>query len=160
MTLINTGGTALTGSSVTIGSIPSTYNMLYLMIEGFGTVQDGTVIFATFNGDTNSRYSYFSMGTAEADQAFSNTKIQLFPNQDDGTDDGFSYTILPNYTSTTSWKMAQTWSMGNWYTTPTSVRVANFSGFYNQTTAITSIELFQNGGYNFDAGTAYLYGVK
>jgi hypothetical protein len=32
-------------------------------------------------------------------------------------------------------------------------------GFYNQTTAISSLSLFPSSG-NFTSGTAYLYGVK
>ena len=160
MTLINSGGTTLTGSSVSIGSIPATYKMLILMIDAAGTAQDGTVIRCTFNADSNSRYRTLQMGLGDTISTFAQAFIQLQINMDDTVQKGFSYTVLPNYASTTSWKFAQIWSMSTDNTTDTSLGMGNYSGFYNQTTAISSIELFQNGGYNFDAGKAYLYGVN
>jgi len=160
MTLINTGGTTLTGSSVSISSIPATYKMLILMIDAAGTAQDGTVIRCTFNADSASRYRTLQMGLGDTISTFAQAFIQLQINMDDTVQKGFSYTVLPNYASTTSWKFAQIWSMSTDYTTDTSFGMGNYSGFYNQTTAISSIELFQNGGYNFDAGKAYLYGVN
>ena len=130
------------------------------MIDAAGTAQDGTVIRCTFNADGNSRYRTLQMGLADTISTFAQAFIQLQINMDDTVQKGFSYTVLPNYASTTSWKFAQIWSMSTDYTTDTSLAMGYYSGFYNQTTAISSIELFQNSGYNFDAGKAYLYGVN
>jgi hypothetical protein len=161
MTLINTGGTTLTGSSVTIGSIPGTYNMLILKIENYRGVADGTTVRIRFNGDSGAnRYRTIDIGATSANYAFTVTSGDLGSNQDDvATSTAFSYTTLPNYASATQWKMAQCFNIGNWYLDAAEVVIGNSTIVYNQTTAITSIDLFPNSG-NFSTGTAYLYGVK
>lgn len=161
MTLINTGGTALTGSSVTIGSIPGTYNMLILKIENYRGVTDGTTVRIRFNGDDNAnRYRFADIGNTAANYTFNTTSGDLGANQDNvATSTAFSYTTIPNYASSTQWKMAQTFAIGNWYLAATEVVIGNTTNVYNQTTAITSIDLFPNSG-DFSTGTAYLYGVK
>ena len=161
MTLINSGGTALSGSSVTIGSIPGTYNMLILKIENYRGVSDGTTVRIRFNGDSGAnRYRTIDIGNTSANVAFTVTSGDLGSNQDSvATSTAFSYTTIPNYASATQWKMAQCFNIGNWYLDATEVVIGNSTIVYNQTTAITSIDLFPNSG-NFSTGTAYLYGVN
>ena len=161
MTLINTGGTTLTGSSVTIGSIPGTYNMLILKIENYRGASDGTTVRIRFNGDdAANRYRFADIGNTATSYTFNTTSGDLGANQDSvATSTAFSYTTIPNYASSTQWKMAQTFAIGNWYLDATEVVIGNTTNVYNQTTAITSIDLFPNSG-NFSTGTAYLYGVK
>ena len=161
MTLINSGGTALSGASVSISSIPGTYNMLILKIENYRGATDGTTVRIRFNGDdAANRYKTVDIGTTSANYAYSATSGDLGANQDSvATSTAFSYTTIPNYASSTQWKMAQCFNIGNWYLDATEVVIANNTIVYNQTTAITSIDLFPNSG-NFSTGTAYLYGVK
>ena len=161
MTLINSGGTALSGPSVNINTIPGTYNMLILKIENYRGASDGTTVRIRFNGDdAANRYKTVDMGTTSANYAYSATSGDLGANQDSvATSTAFSYTTIPNYASATQWKMAQVFAIGNWYLDAAEVVIANNTIAYNQTTAITSIDLFPNSG-NFSTGTAYLYGVK
>ena len=161
MTLINTGGTTLTGASVSIGSIPSTYEMLILKIIGYSGATDGTTVRMRFNGDDSANsYRSVDIGNTSANYTFNATSGDTGANQDDAaTSTAFSYITLPNYASTSTWKVAQVFGIGNWYTAATEVVIANTTIVYNQTAAISSIDLFPNSG-NFDAGTAYLYGVK
>jgi len=51
MTLINTGGTTLSGASITISSIPATYNNLQLVIRDFLPSLDAEPVRIRLNGD-------------------------------------------------------------------------------------------------------------
>lgn len=161
MTLINTGGTALTGSSVTIGSIPQTYKSLVLKIYQYSGAVDGTTVRIRFNSDANTRYVSINTNNAPGNFAFGGpTSGDLGANQDDVTTSTYFANVeIPNYSSTTTWKMANVTAIGNWFLTPADVGYSDCMIVYNQTTAITSIDLFPNSG-NFDSGTAYLYGVS
>jgi hypothetical protein len=161
MTLINTGGTTLTGSSVTIGSIPSTYKSLVLKIYEYSGTVDGTTIRIRFNSDANTRYVSINSNSAPGNFSFGGpTSGDLGANQDDVTTSTYFANVeIPNYSSTATWKMANVTAIGNWFLTPSDVGYSNCMIVYNQTTAISSIDLFPNSG-NFDSGTAYLYGVS
>ena len=56
MTLIST--TTLTGSSVTLSSIPGTYKNLQLIVREPKPASDGASFYMRINGDTNTRYEY------------------------------------------------------------------------------------------------------
>jgi len=156
MTLINTGGTALTGASVTIGSIPQTYKDLYLLVVNFGSANINAGLRCRINSDANSRYSFIvNSGT----QTFGQTSLHLTGGNAVTPTQGISTTVFPNYTNTTSWKMQISNTMTNDATTSTSVVVTTGVGAYNQTVAITSLDLLPFNG-NFTNGTAYLYGVN
>jgi hypothetical protein len=58
MTLINTGGTALSGASVTISSIPSTYTNLYILMLGYYTATGDAATYVRFNSDTGNKYTW------------------------------------------------------------------------------------------------------
>jgi hypothetical protein len=64
MTLINTGGTTLTGSSVTISSIPATYIDLYLVIRNPRPASDAVSVNMRVNSDSNNRYTETAGGSA------------------------------------------------------------------------------------------------
>ena len=161
MTLINSGGTTLTGSSVTISSIPATYESLVLKIYQVSGTVDGITVRVRFNGDSGTRYVSIGSNNAAGEFAFSGpTSGDVGANQDDGTTSTYFANIeIPNYASTATWKMANVTAIGNWYLNGANAAFSNCMIVYNQTTAISSIDLFPNSG-NFDSGTAYLYGVK
>lgn len=153
MTLIST--TTLSGSAVNITSIPGTYVNLALIIVNFLPASDGARILWRFNSDANARY------TVTSGSAFSSTSIDFSETQDNAVTQSLYYMEVPYYANTTTWKMLyQKFGLNNQETTSTSVNIASTQrGAYNQTAAITAINLILSTG-NFTSGTAYLYGVK
>jgi hypothetical protein len=158
MTLINSGGTSLTGSSVSISSIPGTYNYLYINVENFRPATDGAALRMRYNNDSNNRYSEtVSNGVS---QGFTQGQFNSISGDTDNTaTTGFSQIQIYNYASTTMWKYQTHQYLNANYTTPTNSDLARFAGAYNQTTAITELNFFCSSG-NFNAGTVYVYGVK
>jgi hypothetical protein len=157
MTLINTGGTTLSGATTTISSIPGTYEKLVLIIQNFRPAAD-TDLRIYFNADTNTRYKYVTGDTASF--TFANSNILISGDSDaDAASQGFSHTEIPNYANTTTWKTLFSYSFTNLYNLNTSGTCVVSYGVYNQTGAITSLTLKPGTG-NFTSGTAYLYGVK
>jgi hypothetical protein len=157
MTLINTGGTTLSGATTTISSIPGTYEKLVLIIQNFRPAAD-TDLRIYFNADTNTRYKYVTGDTASF--TFTNSNILISGDSDaDAASQGFSHTEIPNYANTTTWKTLFSYSFTNLYNLNTSGTCVVSYGVYNQTGAITSLTLKPGTG-NFTSGTAYLYGVK
>ena len=160
MTLINTGGTTLTGASVSISSIPATYNHLQLVVVAYKPASQVSLL-ARFNNDSNTRYTT-QTGSGSNDWSsvsFSASSFKIQNDVDDSTATGISVTDVFYYANTTIWKMAHTLFIGNHPAVPADVRGNRFFGVYNQTTAINQIDLFPSSG-NFTSGTAYLYGVK
>jgi hypothetical protein len=156
MTLINTGGTTLTGASVTISSLPAIYNDLQIVVRNFKPASDQALMLR-FNGDSANRYDYVDVnGTGN----FSAAQIVISYSNDNGTAEGLSVIDVPDYANTTTWKTLSANSWENDPTTPTNYRFTNRFGAYNQTGAISSITLLPSGGVNFTSGTAFVYGVK
>jgi len=158
MTLINTGGTTLTGSSVSIGSIPATYKNLQLIIRDYKPATDGTNLWMRFNNDsTANRYTQEKNGTY-TDAAFDQPQITIIRAQDNGTDAGLAVVDVFDYANTTTWKLCNYVSLANNTTNTGNFNAFESFGAWNQTSAINEINLIPASG-NFTSGTAYLYGV-
>ena len=157
MTLINTGGTTLTGSSVTISSIPATYQNLYLVVRNFRPSGDGDFLYLRLNGDSNNRYKG-ATATAGA-QSFDLSYLQIADGNDNSVSSSLVVSTIWDYANTDTWKMATSFAITTNASTTTNFDYRQSSGFYNQTVAINSITLQQTGA-SFNAGTAFLYGVK
>ena len=161
MTLIST--TTLTGASVTLSSIPQTYNNLQLVIKNFKPATDNAHLKARINADSGASRHYSMRldgdvsGTGEV--AFDDTAFRITSNNDNSVATGLTNVDLWDYTNTTTWKFASSQSIGTGATTTTSFIPANYYGVYNQTGAISSIVLLASSG-NLTSGTALLYGVK
>lgn len=158
MTLINTGGTALSGASTTVSSIPATYYNLFVVVQGFKTSHDGDFLYGRFNSDSNTRYSALGY-TQQNNQSFGQTYLEFSNAQDNSVATNLSYFTIPDYANTTTWKMLQGFSIQVNATTTTNFNILPLSSFYNQTAAITSITFFGSNA-NFTGGTVYVYGVK
>jgi hypothetical protein len=83
MTLINSGGTTLTGASITISSIPATYVDLYLVIQNGRTATSGANFLMRINSDTANRYDENSANTI-ANGTFPNSSWIIAFNSDSG----------------------------------------------------------------------------
>jgi hypothetical protein len=159
MTLINTGGTTLTGASVTIGSIPGTFNYLKLIVENFLPATDNNFLSLRINGDTNAN-RHKNQVVIEGDaQSFDETVWNITKGGDNASSQMISVLDIYGYANTTTWKMGQCTILQNNHTTATNYNFGLRQFGYNQTAAVTSLVLFPNTG-NFTSGTAYLYGVK
>jgi hypothetical protein len=158
MTLIST--TTLTGATITLSSIPATYNDLRLIVRNFKPASDGQGLSIRFNGDAGaSRYFSKDGYTTASIIAFGSTSAIIGSINDDSVATGLTAIYIPDYTNAVTWKMAQAFSMGVDGNTPTSANLSFRVAGYNQTPAISSITLLPQSG-NFTSGTVLLYGVK
>jgi hypothetical protein len=160
MTLIST--TSLTGSSVTLSSIPSTYNNLQLVIRNYKPATDNTLLRLRINSDSGTRYKVLFTDNASnsgSTDSFNNSSISICGNNDNTDATGLSIVNIYDYNNAVSWKVLDFRSIAVDPTTTTEFKAANGVGFFNQTGAITSLDLFPTSG-NFTSGSALLYGVK
>jgi hypothetical protein len=158
MTLIST--TTLTGASITLSSIPQTYNHLQLIIQNYKPVFDGGNVAMRFNADAAvDRHSNVTTINASS-QTFSSTRVSLSASNDNSVATGLTITNIYNYTNTATWKFCNSFSVSVNATTTANFNFTTINGgIYNQTTAISSLELFDPNG-NMTSGTVLLYGVK
>ena len=150
MTLIST--TTLSGASVTLSSIPQTYNQLKIYVWNVTNNNfDGRLTFKPNNG-TNHRWS----GT-DYNAVYSSGSGTIQPNANmsrTNGDNGFCFTI-DNYTSAAYYYV---FHLDGYYYDGGNPRGINISGSGADGT-ITSFVLSNTGG-TFAGGTMQLYGVK
>jgi hypothetical protein len=156
MTLIST--TTLSGASVTLSSIPQTYNHLQLVIKNYKPATDATSIFCRPNNDTGTNYVYDLTGTG-IDKTFTDVYFSINRGADNTVATNLSVVNFYDYTNTTTWKIIDVRSAAVSATTNTNVNYQFYQGISNQTAAISSLVLAPTSG-NFTSGTALLYGVK
>jgi hypothetical protein len=158
MTLIST--TTLTGSSVTLSSIPGTYKNLQLIVRNYLPSADGAVFHIRANGDTTSNQHNEINGFENGQFGYNNNAWVIDPGangQDSAASESLLVLDIYDYANTTTMTMTGATYVGNHNTTNYNFW---FGGFlYKPTTAITSLELFVASG-TFTSGTALLYGVK
>lgn len=157
-TLIST--TTLTGASITLSSIPSTYLNLRLVIQDFLPATDGSTLRMQINGDSGTNYrSLLSNAITGGATTFNATSLTLSGAQDNAVANSLTVIDIPDYANAVTWKLATSAGVVIDSTTTTSGVLSLYVHAYNQTTAITSLTLFPVSG-NFTSGTALLYGVK
>jgi hypothetical protein len=156
MTLIST--TTLTGSSVSLTSIPSTYVHLQLIIKNYLPTDNDRTMNMQYNSDTNTRYRWANSGAA-SQGSFNTSGIQVNADTSNSVGSGISTVNIYDYTNTTTWKVADIYSVAVWPSVTTELYIKTLTGVYNQTSAISSIQLAPNAG-TFASGTVLLYGVK
>jgi hypothetical protein len=160
MTLINSGGTTLTGASVTISSIPATYNDLRIIVRNFRPATDGSALVLRINGDGASSRHKTTSAISEDAASFNTEYITITRGSDNGASNNLTATTIYDYANTTTFKICQTHaSITPNTSTPTNINMLINHGYYNQTTAISSLEFRCDSG-NFTSGTVFVYGVK
>jgi hypothetical protein len=156
MTLIST--TALTsGSTVTIGSIPGTYKNLFLVIRNHILATNAGLRFR-FNSDSGTRYALQQAFNAGNTSFGANAVDMLQNGANTTTNNGQITCFIPDYANTVTWKQVD---MNAFVTNASSSSNFNWDknfGFYNQTSAITAIDLVTTS--TFVSGSALLYGVS
>jgi len=156
MTLIST--TSLSGSSVSLTSIPQTYNNLVLVIRNYKPSTDGDSLWIRFNSVTGNDYN--GQGTnSTGSPSFDRDYGEVLANIDNTAADGLAYVEIFDYSNTATWKYARSWAFSNNNTTPTSISQRASTIWTNKSAAISSIQI--TGFYaSITSGTALLYGVK
>lgn len=160
MTLIST--TTLTGASVTLSSIPQTYNNLFVVVRNYLPATDFDNLNYRFNADnTASRHRMVGNGITQQATAltFNGTAISTTASNDNSVGTGLTTIFFPDYTNTSTWKKSSFETFTVDPDTTTNFQHYLGYGYYNQIGAITSLQ-FLNGGGNFTSGTILLYGVK
>jgi len=162
-TLINSGGTTLTGSSVTIGSIPATYKDLYLIVSNY-LPSSAALLQMRYNSSATSNTYYHIQGTVFgsvlANTAFNQDQCRLGAMEQNTTTSYslFQHTIF-DYANSNIWKHSWGSFVTNGVANSAQFNWAPMANVWSNTNAISSIDLFPHTG-TFTSGTAYLYGVK
>lgn len=158
MTLINTGGTTLTGASVSISSIPNTYRNLQIVIQNFKPATDNASLTLRFNNDSTGVY-YDSDSDNVSNLNATQTAITVGINNDNSVAQGLTVTNVYDYANAVSYKISESLSFQNNSTTTTNFNLYKSNALWKSTSAIDRIDLLPSSG-NFTSGTVYLYGVK
>lgn len=158
MTLIST--TALTGTTVSLTSIPSTYTDIQLRFTDFYHSQ-GAGNTRTLELQVNSTASiYAATGSNSALTNATGTTASLnVANSVEGTaSDNIAIFTIFNYKNTTARKVTNCLSFNLTATTPT-YNLTNTRGAILTTSAISSIQITYD-AFNHQAGTVELWGIK
>jgi hypothetical protein len=167
-TLLNTGGTALTGAATITVSGISGQNQLFIVYEDASSANAESMFTLRFNADSTTKYNVFGSqrsfnATYSRDQAEQSTK---------GQDTGQTEIVLGRMsatatssvsgycqvsgTNTTNPKMFNQVSGVDISSTNSSFS-RNTGGYYTGTSTISSVSILSDSG-NFDAGTIFIYG--
>ncbi len=163
LTLINTGGTTLSGASTSVTSIPGTYKNLHIYIENFSMGANNSNGYIQFNGTTSDNYAFAAQrrsgGSSEANATEGNNDVGIYFISVAGTtaEGGFAYLLVPDYAATNHRKVATGVSYTINSDSPAAYYIMNpFGVLQNSNSAITSVQVVSNGTYA--GGTVYVYG--
>jgi hypothetical protein len=162
MTLIST--TTFNGTPTTVlSSIPATYNDLRIVIRLPLPATDNQTLSLRINNDSNAnRHQLMTSDNASNNGnsiPFDQTRVTIAGGLDNAVTNSLCIVDIPDYTNSTTWKLFRYTSIGTDATTSTQFTLRNGTGFYNQTSAISSLGFMFNSG-NATSGTILLYGVK
>lgn len=164
-TLLNAGGTALTGASTVTVSGISGKEKLFILVSGASSSAQSTISLR-FNTDTGN--NYYSYGTvigapttyisdqigAENAGTINQLVIAQMSTSTSSTVSG--YCLITGCASSTNIKFFQT--AGGCSNSGSSGHQDHIKGgYYNSTSAITSVSVTCPGGGNLDAGTVFVY---
>jgi hypothetical protein len=156
MTLIST--TTLSGSSISLTSIPGTYKNLVVVVRNYKPATDGEYLIGQFNSDTGTTYRDVS-ASADAVGAADRANMTVSFEADNSVSNGTQNWTIYDYANATAYKQAEAISWNTNKTTTANMNFIHRNHLWYNTAAITSIQLKPSAG-NFTSGTALLYGVS
>ena len=157
MTLLST--TTLTGASVTISSIASTYKELRIFVQNFLPTNDAENLRMRVNSDSTSNYgSTNSVSNVNVTKA-AQTAYIVSGNNDNSVSGGAITISLPNYANTAASKQMSSDAFTTNPTTTSDWTLQRYVGMWNSTSAINSLTFLAGSG-NLTSGTVLLYGVS
>ena len=160
MTLIST--TTLSGASITLSSIPATYNNLQLVFRDFLPATDNAGLLCRVNNiSTSDTYRSLVNSTTEAANFNQNSwNFTANDGNDNAVANGKIIVTIYDYANADTYQVAKVDGVTTSSTTPaTDARWYNNACFLKSTVAVSSLVLFPSTG-NFTSGTVLLYGVK
>ena len=163
--LLNSGGTALTGAATITVSGISGKDKIMVMVREATTVNASPRISIRLNSDSGSNYAYVGFtidpSTAYTPSDFSGasslsfTSFPLgFPADNEASRLNGAITITGCNSSGVK-QMISTGG-GDQFAGTRFQQLTSFQGFYNSSSTISSISVFSSNG-NFDGGTVYVY---
>lgn len=156
--LIQIATGTFSGSAVNITSIPGTYKQLMLTTAEVTTSSTGQSIRMRFNGDNAANYYDGGSTLTGSNEVFNDNEV-AFMAYGTGTSRGQSTTFIRNYAVANVWKSVWSEYMVNNSTTTANVDWRVRIGAWNNTGAITELNLSPASG-TFSSGTYTLYGVN
>jgi len=154
-TLLNTGGTALTGASTITVSGISGANQIFVLCTYVGSANASSEFRFRFNGDSSSNYVFAGVqhGTASNDLWYDGSNSGIYFAKQ-GTDPNNVTTPAMSVSGCNSSgvKVFELNSMGN----GASALGTSQQGIYKGSSAITSVSIVSSSG-NFDEGTIFVY---
>jgi len=161
LTLIST--TSLTGSSVTLSSIPQTYKMLRVIMKDYyhnqGAASTRTLQF-TVNSTTGIYGSWNSFQASSGGSAAQDTKANIQNSVLGTAADNISIIDIYEYASTTTFKYADAKSFSLFDAATPDYQISNWRSGIRTTSAITSLT-FSFDAFSFaTAGTVELWGIN
>jgi hypothetical protein len=163
-TLINTGGTTLSGASTVTVSGISGKNSLFIFTEGDFDADANAVFTLRFNSDTGSNYTtgVFKLTTGSpfvtSFQVFANNQSIPIGNQGTGATCYGAFYMKIDGCNATGIKPFQLTSIVEASSAANASISYNGTGRYKGTSAISSVSLISSAG-NFSAGTIYVFGA-
>jgi hypothetical protein len=163
-TLLNSGGTALSGTTATTISGISGVNSIYLFIHNASSVNANANITVTFNADTSANYNSFGLAVVSqstytpdvftyiSDTGQNNLNLGNIPTDAAGRLAGYLSITGAN---TTNSKMLQ-FATGPFNFSGNTARGKIGGGYYIGASTISSLTVTSSSG-NFDLGTIYVY---
>lgn len=159
-TLINSGGTALTGSATGVTSIPGTYQDLVIYIVDYYPSAIASLQWYLNNDDTGGNYQGAGIRQGLGAVNLDNAARELLGNNTDPADNqNSSMLYIPNYANTVAYKNISAMSFGECDGSPDAYQVSWYVSGYKSTSAIDSFYLKTSAG-TFSGGTIFVYGVK
>lgn len=163
--LLNTGGTSLTGAqTITVSGI-SGKDELFLIIRGAGSASASSVISVRLNADTGNNYGHFGMSIEPASTYSSGlvgvidqvTSVYSFAQMSNNAGSEISGFVSISGCNSTGIKMIHSSGAAS---TNSGVNGGNrvLGGYYTGTSTISSVSLYSSTG-NFDSGTLFVYGA-
>lgn len=154
MVLLST--TTLSGTTTTISSISQSYKNLYIELLKVNFNNNSRILIA-FNGNS------VSTGYVNVQSAVTSVPLGsgFFANENTQPNNGdnFYAVTIPNYASTTTWKVA-TWSAVAMLSSTGDPRVSIGAAGHADNGAISSLSFSGHNGGTFNSGTVKIYGVN
>ena len=152
-TLLNTGGTALTGATTVTVSGISGIQKLWIYIKGASAANNYSYITVRLNGDTASNYQtiaqQFDTGSSYF-TPFDDLNASIYVGRIGVASTTGAGIVSVDGCNSSGFKIFQ----GNGSFSETSY---NTRGYYNSSSVISSVSVVSSSG-NLDAGTVYVYG--
>ena len=149
----------LSGATVSLSSISSSYRNLRLLIKNYKPATDGAILRARFNNISTTSYNQSSSSSLQSiNLAASSTLMEVIPlNADNTVANGLIVWDIPDYANTVTFKMAQAVGFCNNDTNSTNLNYSQQVSFFYSAAAISQIDLFNSSG-NFTSGNYILLG--